>query len=181
MCSMSTLVNSGTMSVLKLMAMGDTSSTLSCDTARTVSRESVRSPWKAGSNFEQHGHGAVVDQRGGRHSVPGELDPRPRQGRSTTAPPAPPPVAAAKAAAASSSGNVAAVETPSFPVASSSASSPSARPSGCTITDFEDTAAVARALNDFERHYNQIAQPFEWNFTRDKLAALFDRLEDRQA
>src|ERR687898_1536299 len=64
MCSMSTLVNSGTMSVLKLMAMGDTSSTLSCDTARTVSRESVRSPWKAGSNFGQHGHGAVVDQRG---------------------------------------------------------------------------------------------------------------------
>jgi hypothetical protein len=35
---MSTLVNSGTMSVLKLMAMGDTSSTLSCDTARQVSR-----------------------------------------------------------------------------------------------------------------------------------------------
>jgi hypothetical protein len=53
MCSMSTLVNSGTMSVLKLMAMGDTSSTLSCDTARPVSR--VRSPlvtarphWRAG-------------------------------------------------------------------------------------------------------------------------------------
>jgi hypothetical protein len=46
--------------------------------------------------------------------------------------------------------------------------------------DFRDTAAVARALNDFERHYNQIAQPFEWNFTRDKLAALLDRLEDRQ-
>jgi hypothetical protein len=47
--------------------------------------------------------------------------------------------------------------------------------------DFEDTAAVARALNDLERHYNKIAQPFEWNFTRDKLAALLDRLEDRQA
>jgi hypothetical protein len=46
--------------------------------------------------------------------------------------------------------------------------------------DFDDTAALARALNDFERHYNQIAQPFEWNFTRDKLAALLDRLQDRQ-
>ena len=47
--------------------------------------------------------------------------------------------------------------------------------------DFDDTAAVARALNDFEHHYNEIAQPFEWNFTRDKLAALLDRLEHRQA
>jgi hypothetical protein len=35
--------------------------------------------------------------------------------------------------------------------------------------DFETTAELARALNDFERHYNQIAEPFEWNFTRDKL------------
>jgi hypothetical protein len=35
---MSTLLNNGTMSVLKLVAMGDTSSTLSCDTARPVSR-----------------------------------------------------------------------------------------------------------------------------------------------
>jgi hypothetical protein len=43
--------------------------------------------------------------------------------------------------------------------------------------DFHDTAAVARALNDFEHHYNQIAQPFTWNFTRDKLAALLNRLE----
>jgi hypothetical protein len=60
---MSTLVNSGTISVVKLMVMGDASSTLSSDTARPVSRVSVRSPWKAWSNFEQHGHGAVVDQR----------------------------------------------------------------------------------------------------------------------
>jgi hypothetical protein len=49
-----------------------------------------------------------------------------------------------------------------------------------TPNDFESTAEIARALNDFERHYNQIAQPFEWNFTRDKLAALLDRLEDCQ-
>ena len=35
---MSTLVNNGTMSVLKLVAMGDASSTVSCDTARPVSR-----------------------------------------------------------------------------------------------------------------------------------------------
>jgi hypothetical protein len=43
--------------------------------------------------------------------------------------------------------------------------------------DFDDTAAVARALNDFEHHHNQIAQPFAWNFTRDKLAAPIDRLD----
>ncbi len=42
--------------------------------------------------------------------------------------------------------------------------------------DFPDTAALARALNDFEHHYNQIAQPFTWNFTRDDLAAVLDRL-----
>ena len=38
-----------------------------------------------------------------------------------------------------------------------------------------------RALNAFEHHYNEIAEPFEWNFTRDDLAALLDRLEHRQA
>jgi len=43
--------------------------------------------------------------------------------------------------------------------------------------DFHDTAAVARALNDFEHHHNQIAQPFTWNFTRAALAALIDRLD----
>jgi hypothetical protein len=29
--------------------------------------------------------------------------------------------------------------------------------------DFADTAEVARTLNEFERHYNQIALPFDWN------------------
>jgi hypothetical protein len=43
--------------------------------------------------------------------------------------------------------------------------------------DFDDTAAVARALNDFEQRYNEIAEPFEWNFTRADLAALLDRLD----
>jgi len=44
--------------------------------------------------------------------------------------------------------------------------------------DFEDTAQLARTLNDFERRYNEIAQPFAWNFTRQDLAELLDRLED---
>lgn len=45
--------------------------------------------------------------------------------------------------------------------------------------DFADTAEVARTLNAFEHHYNQIAQPFAWNFTREKLAELLERLDDQ--
>jgi len=44
--------------------------------------------------------------------------------------------------------------------------------------DFASTAELARALNDFERRYNEIAKPFEWNFTREKLADLLARLDD---
>jgi hypothetical protein len=46
--------------------------------------------------------------------------------------------------------------------------------------DFNDTAEVARALNAFEHRYNQIARPFEWNFTHQKLAELLDRLQEPQ-
>jgi len=42
--------------------------------------------------------------------------------------------------------------------------------------DFDDLAEVARALNVFERRWNEIAEPFEWNFTRDHLAKLIERL-----
>ncbi len=42
--------------------------------------------------------------------------------------------------------------------------------------DFESTAELARTLNEFERRYNEIAEPFEWNFTRQKLAELMERL-----
>jgi hypothetical protein len=45
--------------------------------------------------------------------------------------------------------------------------------------DFQSTAELARALNDFERHYNQVAQPFAWNFTRQDLVELFDRLDQQ--
>jgi DDE superfamily endonuclease len=41
---------------------------------------------------------------------------------------------------------------------------------------FDNPADVAHTLNDFERHWNEIAEPFEWNLTRDDLAALLDRL-----
>ena len=42
--------------------------------------------------------------------------------------------------------------------------------------DFEDVAELARTLNAFERHWNEIAEPFAWTFTRDDLAALITRL-----
>jgi hypothetical protein len=42
--------------------------------------------------------------------------------------------------------------------------------------DFANLAGVARTLNAFERHWNEIAEPFDWNFTRDDLAALIKRL-----
>ncbi len=45
-----------------------------------------------------------------------------------------------------------------------------------TPNDFDNLAQVARRLNDFERHYNQIAEPFGWKFTRDKLNQLIARL-----
>ena len=42
--------------------------------------------------------------------------------------------------------------------------------------DFANLADVACTLNAFERHWNEIAEPFDWRFTRDDLAALLNRL-----
>ena len=33
--------------------------------------------------------------------------------------------------------------------------------------DFENVPEVARTLNTFEHHWNQIAEPFDWRFTRE--------------
>ena len=46
--------------------------------------------------------------------------------------------------------------------------------------DFEDVADVARTLNAFERHWNEVAEPFDWRFTRNDLAALIERLAAHQ-
>jgi hypothetical protein len=46
--------------------------------------------------------------------------------------------------------------------------------------DFASTAELARALNGFEHHYNQIAEPFAWTFTRQKLADLLDRIQSHR-
>ena len=43
-------------------------------------------------------------------------------------------------------------------------------------------AAVAERLAQFERHYEQIAQPFQWRFTRRDLNEWLEKLaqQDRQ-
>jgi len=46
--------------------------------------------------------------------------------------------------------------------------------------DFENTPQLARALNDFEHHYNPVARPFDWTFTRDDLAEVLDRLAQHE-
>jgi len=42
--------------------------------------------------------------------------------------------------------------------------------------DFTDLAAVEQRLLAFARHYEQVARPFEWKFTRDDLDRLLQRL-----
>jgi hypothetical protein len=49
-----------------------------------------------------------------------------------------------------------------------------------TPNDFDDLAVLARTLNEFERHWNEVAEPFERNFTREKLAELMERLNARE-
>jgi hypothetical protein len=50
-----------------------------------------------------------------------------------------------------------------------------------TPNDFTDLDQVRQRLVDFERLYNQIAQPFAWNFTREKMNHWLDRLSAHQA
>jgi hypothetical protein len=46
--------------------------------------------------------------------------------------------------------------------------------------DLQDVPEVARTLNAFERHWNEIAEPFQWDFTRDDLANLIERLTEHE-
>lgn len=46
-----------------------------------------------------------------------------------------------------------------------------------TPNDFPNLQAVADRLEGFERHYEAIARPFEWKFTRADLAKLVHRLD----
>ena len=45
-----------------------------------------------------------------------------------------------------------------------------------TPNDFPSLQELAQRLLEFERHYQTIAQPFEWRFTRKDLTALLRKL-----
>ena len=45
-----------------------------------------------------------------------------------------------------------------------------------TPNDFPSLTALEQRLLDFERHYESIAKPFEWRFTRKDLAKLLNKL-----
>jgi hypothetical protein len=45
-----------------------------------------------------------------------------------------------------------------------------------TPNDFPNLAAVADRLRQFEIHFEAIAQPFEWKFTRKDLTRLLEKL-----
>ena len=49
-----------------------------------------------------------------------------------------------------------------------------------TPNDFPDLDAVEQRLHRFARHYEQIAKPFDWKFTRHDLDKLLDRLGNDQ-
>jgi hypothetical protein len=49
-----------------------------------------------------------------------------------------------------------------------------------TPNDFSDLAVLARTLNEFEHRWNAVAEPFDWNFTREDLAELMQRLANRE-
>jgi DDE superfamily endonuclease len=46
--------------------------------------------------------------------------------------------------------------------------------------DFHNLAELARTLSQFEHRWNKIAQPFDWNFTRQDLAELLAKLAQRE-
>ena len=46
-----------------------------------------------------------------------------------------------------------------------------------TPNDFNSLEMLAERLHRFERHYEVLAKPFEWKFTRDDLNKLVQRLE----
>jgi hypothetical protein len=49
-----------------------------------------------------------------------------------------------------------------------------------TPNDFSSLGKVEERLLRFQEHYEAIAQPFEWRFSRYDLLALLNRLEDRE-
>ena len=48
------------------------------------------------------------------------------------------------------------------------------------LLEFDTQYALAATFLRFQEHYEQLAEPFEWRFTRYDLLALLDRLEARE-
>lgn len=48
-----------------------------------------------------------------------------------------------------------------------------------TPNDFNSLAEVKGRLQRFEKHYQEVAEPFEWKFTRRDLARLMGKLDER--
>jgi len=49
-----------------------------------------------------------------------------------------------------------------------------------TPDDFKSLADLEERLLKFQAHYETVARPFEWKFTRADLAKLLHRLRDQQ-
>jgi hypothetical protein len=49
-----------------------------------------------------------------------------------------------------------------------------------TPKDFDSLDQLAERIIGFQHHWEQLAEPFEWNFTRGDLDALMIRLADRE-
>lgn len=54
-------------------------------------------------------------------------------------------------------------------------------PAPTSPNDFPSLAAVEQQLLAFQRHYEAVAQSFQWTFTRRDLAKWLDRLAQREA
>ena len=50
-----------------------------------------------------------------------------------------------------------------------------------TPNDFADLDELAEGLLAFEEHYEQVAEPFSWKFTRHDLERLLSRLAEGQS
>ena len=49
-----------------------------------------------------------------------------------------------------------------------------------SLNDFHSTAEVENRLLRFQEHYEQIANPFQWTFTRQDLLKLVAKLRARE-
>ena len=49
-----------------------------------------------------------------------------------------------------------------------------------TPNDFDSTEHVQDRILKFQRHYEQVARPFKWKFTRRNLRELMERLERQE-